>query len=48
MNIVFQDIKGSAEFGNNEFVIVPDRKKIDFLVCEHEELSLLIRRLVTC
>lgn len=44
MNIVFRNIEGSAEVGNNEFIIVPSRKEIDFLVCEQEELSLLIGR----
>lgn len=44
MNIVLKKTEGSAEVGNNEFVIVPDRKEVDFTVCWQEELSLLIGR----
>lgn len=43
MNIVFRNIESSKQW-NNEFVIVPDRKEIDFAVCQQEELSLLIGR----
>lgn len=44
VRVIFSNIKGCAEVGNNEFVIVPNRKGGGFSPADQGELSLLAGR----
>lgn len=48
VKVIFSNIKGCAEVGNNEFVIIPKRNDVGFSLGYQGELPLSIEEMPPC